>query len=69
MECIDEYITIGVLASRLNLPSRFLRELAERGLVPSLKVGARLRFDERAVREALLKLQRNRDAGGGNHAR
>jgi excisionase family DNA binding protein len=49
----DEYISLDVLAGRLKLPRRFLREQARRGLIPFLRVGGRLRFEEIAVREAL----------------
>ncbi len=49
----DEYISLDVLASRLSLPRRFLRESAAAGKIPSLNIKGRLRFEETAVREAL----------------
>jgi excisionase family DNA binding protein len=47
------YIPLHALASRLGLPRRFLREQARRAVIPYLRVGGRMRFEEAAVREAL----------------
>jgi len=57
-----EYISLDVLATRLKLPRRFLRERIRDGLIPHLNVNGRLRFDEGAARDALLKLATRRKA-------
>lgn len=56
----DEYISLYVLAARLKLPRRFLRDCARRGDIPSLTIGGRLRFDEMAVRGALREMAQGR---------
>jgi excisionase family DNA binding protein len=61
------YLSLDALASALGLPRRYLREQAERGTIPSLKVGGRLRFEETAVREALRKAAQRR--GRGHHGK
>lgn len=50
---VNTYISLEALAASLGLPKPFLRKQAERGLIPCLRVGGRLRFEEPAVREAL----------------
>ncbi|HCO96625.1 MAG TPA: hypothetical protein DIU00_22245 [Phycisphaerales bacterium] len=50
------YISLEVLAIRLALPQKYLRELAESKKIPSLKIGCRLRFNSEAVQETLDKL-------------
>jgi excisionase family DNA binding protein len=50
------YHTLDSLAARLGLPKVFLRDLARRGKIPSLRVGRWQRFDEADVRAALRKL-------------
>ena len=47
------FIPLCALASRLGLPRRFLREQARRGVIPFLRVGGRMRFEEAAGCEAL----------------
>jgi len=47
------YISLDVLAARLGLPRTFLRRQADGGVIPHLRVGGRMRFEESAVREAL----------------
>ena len=48
-----EYISLDALAASLGLPRTYLRRLATEGTIPVLQVSGRLRFDEKAVREAL----------------
>ena len=48
-----KYISLEALASTFNLPQKFLRELAESKKIPTLKVGNRLRFNPKAVQQAL----------------
>jgi len=60
------YISLDALASALGLPRRFLREQAERGGIPCLRIGGRLRFEETEVREALRKAARS--GGRARHA-
>ena len=50
------YHTLDSLAARLGLPKVYLRDLAQRGKIPSLCVGRWQRFDEADVRAALRKL-------------
>jgi excisionase family DNA binding protein len=54
------YISLDVLAARLGLPRPFLREQAQRGVIPYLCVRGRMRFEESAVRDAL---RREAEAG------
>jgi len=49
----QRYVTLEVLATRLGLPRRFLREQTRCGAIPCLLVGGRMRFEESAVCEAL----------------
>lgn len=53
----NTYISLDVLAIRLGLPLSFLREQVQRGTIPFLRINRWLRFDEAAVRVALLRLQ------------
>jgi excisionase family DNA binding protein len=53
----QKYISMELLAVRLNLPQKFLTELVEKGKLPFLKVGKWKRFDIDAVRKALAELQ------------
>jgi hypothetical protein len=55
----EGYITLEHLSGRLNLPEKFLRTLAMKGVIPSLNVNGRLRFSEQQVRDAL-----DREAAG-----
>ena len=50
------FITLDELATRLNLPRCYLRDLVERGEIPYLNVGGRLRFDESLAVRALCDL-------------
>jgi hypothetical protein len=52
----DSYIPLESLVTRLGLPKRYLRKLAEAGDIPYLDVNGRLRFNEVEVREALSTL-------------
>ena len=53
MKVAIEYITLECLASRLNLPQNYLKQLADLGEIPRLLVGGRRRFMEEHVRDAL----------------
>ena len=64
-----QYISLDALACRLGLPRRFLREQARRGVIPCLRIGGRMRFEESTVREALhRKAEQGPDAEGGAEA-
>jgi len=53
-----EYISLDALAASLGLPRTYLRRLATEKVIPALDVSGRLRFDEEAVRSALVRLSR-----------
>lgn len=61
METI-KYISIEVLAASLNLPQKYLKELSSQGVIPSLCINGRLRFNPQTVQQALDNLA----AGGGS---
>ena len=48
-----ELLTLRRMAARLGVPSRWLREQAEIGAVPSLKAGKRFLFAPSAVRSVV----------------
>ena len=50
------YVSLDALAVALGLPRRYLRELAQRQLIPHLSIGGRMRFQESDVLTALGKL-------------
>ena len=52
----QNFIPLGRLAIRFNLPKRYLKELAGKKLIPSLDINGRLRFNPAAVQQALDKL-------------
>ena len=52
METI-KFISLEALAVTLNLPQKFLRELADKKQIPSLDVNGRLRFNPEVVQSAL----------------
>ena len=47
------YVSLDALAGLLGLPRQYLRELAERQLIPYLAVAGRMRFQESDVLTAL----------------
>ena len=49
----NKYIPLEVLAGRLSLPQKFLKDLAIKKTIPSLNVNGRLRFNEDLVCAAL----------------
>lgn len=53
-----EYVSLEHLAASLRLPKKRLRDLADAGDIPALRLGSRLRFHIPAVREALRELAR-----------
>lgn len=55
----DGYITLDLLATRLNLPYAYLKDLAERGKIPFLSVRGRKRFNEKEVRSSLKVMSRS----------
>jgi excisionase family DNA binding protein len=64
------YISLEALAGRLGLPRRFLREQARRGVIPCLRIGGRMRFEESAVRDALRRrAEQGPEAEGGAEAK
>ncbi|HUT30840.1 MAG TPA: hypothetical protein VMX13_13695 [Sedimentisphaerales bacterium] len=52
----DVYIPLDSLATRLGLPKKYLKQLAEAGDIPCLDVNGRSRFNEAEVRVALSSL-------------
>ena len=50
------YVRLSRLASRLDLPERYLKELADKSLIPSLNVNGHRKFNPAAVEEALARL-------------
>ena len=48
-----ELLTLRRMAARLGVPSKWLREQAESGTVPSLKAGRRFLFAPAAVRSVV----------------
>lgn len=55
-----EYISIEVLAAATLLPQKYLRRLADTGVIPSLNVNGRLRFNPAQVQAALDELAARR---------
>lgn len=53
------YLPLEALAAVLNLPQSYLRKLAKQKRIPLLNVSGRMRFQERDVREALVKIAQN----------
>jgi hypothetical protein len=58
----QEYISLEVLAAKLRLPLKYLRELAKTNSIPSLNVNGRLRFNPVSVQQALDRIAEQ----GGN---
>jgi hypothetical protein len=54
--------TLNQLARRVNLPAAWLKQEAEAGNLPCLRVGQRLLFSPQAVNRALLELAEQRKA-------
>ena len=50
---MEPLLTLNQLATRLGLPSKWLRVEATAGRIPCLRVGRKLRFNQRAVEGAL----------------
>jgi excisionase family DNA binding protein len=48
-----QLLTVKELAQRLNVPVSWVYLQAERGLLPSIKLGRYTRFDEAQIREFL----------------
>ncbi len=65
----NSFVSLEKLARQLNLPRRFLRELASEGLIPALEIGGRLRFDVTEVQKALNSVAKQRASGGGQDDR
>lgn len=51
-----KYISLEVLAIKLNLPQAYIRQLIAKGKIPHLNVNGRLRFNPAAVQQALDRL-------------
>ena len=60
---VTGYLSLEALAARLNLPQRYLRDLAADKVIPYLDVNGRLRFCEPEVREALSNLAQKSQHG------
>ena len=52
---MNDLLTLHKLALHLRLPRRWLREEADSGRLPCLKVGGRYLFSRKAVEAALAK--------------
>ena len=50
------YCNLNSLSKKLNLPKTYLKRLTKNGLIPSLNVNGRLRFNPSAVEIALDQL-------------
>ncbi|MCP4712223.1 MAG: hypothetical protein GY869_26675 [Planctomycetes bacterium] len=50
---IDDLTNIAGLANRLKLPREWLKNQAETGQIPSLRIGRKYLFNVQAVRQAL----------------
>ena len=61
-----KYASLDALAAALNLPRPYLRELAETGQIPALRVRHMWRFEEAQVRAALRRLARETVPTGGD---
>jgi len=53
----NEYISLDRIATRLHLPQKYIQQQTKAGKIPHLIVGGRLRFQEKAVRAALDKIE------------
>jgi hypothetical protein len=59
----NTFVSLNALANHFNLPDSYLKQLANRSLIPFLKVNGRLRFNFEAVQQALSELAAK---GGGD---
>lgn len=55
---VNQYISLDVLSTKLNLPHPYLNNLAETGQIPFLDVNGRKKFQENSVREALSMVEK-----------
>jgi len=56
---IMDYINLECLALNLSLPKTYLKRLVDSGKLPYIDTGnGRKRFQEKAVREALTRIER-----------
>jgi hypothetical protein len=56
METLITYCSLEALAATLQLPQKFLRDLAHKGDIPSLNINGRFRFNPLQVQETLDRL-------------
>lgn len=56
----NSYIPIKRLSTRLGLSARYLKKLADDGLIPSLEINGRLRFNPSQAQDALDQLAEKR---------
>ena len=54
----DEYTSLEKVSRQLRLPQSYIRQQTEAGKIPHLIVGGRLRYQVKAVREALSRIER-----------
>jgi len=59
-----QFISLDALANRIGLPKTFLKELADKRLIPSLDVNGRRRFNPLQVQEVLDRLAADKESGG-----
>jgi hypothetical protein len=59
----NTFVSLNALANHFNLPDEYLKQLANKSLIPFLNVNGRLKFNLEAVSQALADLAAN---GGGN---
>jgi len=59
----NTFVSLNALANYFNLPNSYLKELADKSLIPFLNVNNHRRFNPAAVKEALADLAAK---GGGN---
>ena len=52
------FLPLDVVASRLGLPCKWIRDQADTGTIPCLKVNGRRLFDLESVRDALVERAR-----------
>lgn len=60
------YISLEKVAREVNLPQRYIRKETEAGKIPHLVVGGRLRYQLKAVRAALERIEQEAANRNGN---
>jgi len=52
---MNQLLSVVELSRKLKYPQQWLRDQADRGLIPSIKIGRRLLFNPEAVQRILLE--------------